>query len=118
MRERGLLVITLVAGAGVGFFWPTHRPQAPAAANSAIEVTLDRSSVASDQPVRASVQVRNVGSRAGDEVVQLYTHALEPKQVRALKELRGFERITLKPDETRRVEFTITFHEHDHDEFQ
>jgi beta-glucosidase len=69
---------------------------------------LDRSSVAADQTVRASVQVKNVGARAGDEVVQLYTHAVAPKQVRALKELRGFERITLKPGETKRVEFTIT----------
>jgi beta-glucosidase len=33
---------------------------------------------------------------------------MKPKQVRALKELRGFERITLKPGETRRVDFTIT----------
>jgi len=44
MLERGLLVITLVAGAGVGLFWPTHRPQPAAAASSAIEVTLQRSS--------------------------------------------------------------------------
>jgi beta-glucosidase len=72
------------------------------------DLKLDRSSVASDQAVRASVQVKNAGSRAGDEVVQLYTHAAKPKQVRALKELRGFERITLKPGETRRVEFTLT----------
>jgi beta-glucosidase len=72
------------------------------------DLKLDRSSVASDQAVRASVQVKNVGSRAGDEVVQLYTHAMKPKQVRALKELRGFERIMLKPGETRRVDFTIT----------
>ena len=44
MLERGLLVLTLVAGAGVGFFWPTHGPQPAAAAASAIEVTLARSS--------------------------------------------------------------------------
>jgi len=44
MLERGLLVITLVAGAGVGFFWPAHRPQPAAAASSAIEVTLERNS--------------------------------------------------------------------------
>jgi beta-glucosidase len=72
------------------------------------DLKLDRSSAAADQPVRASVQIKNVGARAGDEVVQLYTHALAPKQVRALKELRGFERITLQPGEAKRVEFTIT----------
>jgi len=44
MFERGLLVITLVAGAGLGIFWPTQKPQPAAAANSPIEVTLSRSS--------------------------------------------------------------------------
>jgi aspartyl protease family protein len=44
MLERGLIVITLVAGAGVGFFWPTHRPQAATSPTSATEVTLNRSS--------------------------------------------------------------------------
>lgn len=43
MIERALIVITLAAGAGVGFFWPTHRSE-PAAASSAVEVTLNRSS--------------------------------------------------------------------------
>ena len=43
MIERALIVITLAAGAGVGFFWPTHGSE-PAAANPAVEVTLNRSS--------------------------------------------------------------------------
>ena len=43
MIERALIVITLAAGAGVGFFWPTHGSE-PTAANSAVEVTLSRSS--------------------------------------------------------------------------
>jgi aspartyl protease family protein len=44
MLERGLLVITLVAGASVGIFWPTHKPQPASAAIVAPEVTLQRSS--------------------------------------------------------------------------
>jgi len=44
MLERGLLLITLVAGAAVGVYWPTHEAQPAVQANSAIEVTLDRSS--------------------------------------------------------------------------
>jgi aspartyl protease family protein len=43
MLERGLLVITLVAGAAVGIFWPTHREQPVASAKSGTEVTLQRS---------------------------------------------------------------------------
>ena len=44
MFERGLLVITLVAGAAVGIFWPTNKPEPAASASSSIEVTLQRSS--------------------------------------------------------------------------
>jgi aspartyl protease family protein len=44
MLERGLLVITLVAGAAVGVFWPTQKPKPAAPSNSAVEVTLQRSS--------------------------------------------------------------------------
>jgi len=43
MIERALIVITVAAGAGVGFFWPTHRSE-PSVASSAVEVTLNRSS--------------------------------------------------------------------------
>jgi len=43
MLERGLLVITLVAGAAVGIFWPTNK-QPASSATSGIEVTLERSS--------------------------------------------------------------------------
>ena len=42
MLERGLLVITLVAGAAVGIYWPTHQPADPAA--TGVEITLHRSS--------------------------------------------------------------------------
>jgi aspartyl protease family protein len=44
MLERGLLVITLVAGAALGVFWPTKGQEPVASANSATEVTLQRSS--------------------------------------------------------------------------
>ena len=44
MLERGLLVVTLVAGAAVGIFWPTHPTQPAASANSPTEVTLERNS--------------------------------------------------------------------------
>ena len=55
----------------------------------------------------ASVTVKNAGKRAGDEVVQLYLQPLDPKRPRALKELRGIERIALEPGESRVVKFSI-----------
>jgi beta-glucosidase len=69
---------------------------------------LDRARASAAQPVKVSLDVKNTGTRAGDEVVQLYLHPLDPKRERARKELRGFQRIHLEPGESREVTFTIT----------
>jgi beta-glucosidase len=55
----------------------------------------------------ASVDVENTGSRVGDEVVQLYIRDVAASLSRPVKELKGFQRITLKPGEKRRVEFVV-----------
>jgi beta-glucosidase len=57
--------------------------------------------------VTVSVEVANTGSLAGDEVVQLYIRHLAASVTRPVKELRGFQRISLQPAEKRRVEFTL-----------
>jgi beta-glucosidase len=54
-----------------------------------------------------SVDVTNTGSREGDEVVQLYTHQLVTSVTTYEKNLRGFERIHLKPGETKAITFTL-----------
>nr|ADC36136.1 glycoside hydrolase family 3 protein [uncultured bacterium 253] len=59
----------------------------------------------------ASVEVENVGKRAGDEVVQLYIHDVAASMTRPVKELKGFQRITLQPGEKKRVEFVLTSEE-------
>jgi beta-glucosidase len=58
--------------------------------------------------VRVSVNVRNSGRRAGDEVVQLYVNDPVASTSRPVRELKGFQRISLAPGETRRVEFILT----------
>lgn len=55
-----------------------------------------------------SVDVRNSGQRAGDEVVQLYIRDKVSTVTRPVKELKGFQRVTLKPGETRTVTFTVS----------
>jgi beta-glucosidase len=57
--------------------------------------------------VTVTAEVQNVGKRAGDEVVQLYIRDLAASVTRPVKELKGFQRITLQPGETKRVEFTL-----------
>jgi beta-glucosidase len=54
-----------------------------------------------------SVNVKNTGRRAGDEVVQLYISLLNSKVERAGKELKGFQRIALQPHETRTVTLPV-----------
>ena len=54
-----------------------------------------------------SVDVENAGSRAGDEVVQLYVRQMESTVKRPVKELRGFRRITLKAGERQTLHFPL-----------
>lgn len=60
-----------------------------------------------DGTVKVSVDVKNTGARAGDEVVQLYIHDEVSSVTRPIKELKGFKRITLQPGETRTVTFEL-----------
>ena len=55
-----------------------------------------------------SVTVRNTGSRAGAEVVQLYLEAPQDGLHRPLRELKGFQKVFLQPDESQTVRFTLT----------
>jgi beta-glucosidase len=57
--------------------------------------------------VTVRVDVTNTGTRAGDEVVQLYVQHMGSKVARAIKELRGFERVTLQPGEMRTVTLSL-----------
>ncbi len=57
--------------------------------------------------VTASADVTNTGSRAGDEVVQLYIHDPVASISQPVRGLRGFERVTLQPGQTRTVSWTL-----------
>ena len=50
----------------------------------------------------------NTGKRAGDEVVQLYVHDLVASVTRPRRALKGFQRVTLAPGESREVSFALT----------
>ncbi len=62
---------------------------------------------ASSGPVEVSVQVRNSGSRAGAEVVELYVHDGHSSVDRPVQELKGFQRVSLAPGEPKVVHFTL-----------
>jgi beta-glucosidase len=68
---------------------------------------LDRSSIKAGEPVKVTVDVRNTGRRPGDEVVQLYVSDVAASVTRPVKQLRGFQRVTIAPGETRTLSFTL-----------
>jgi beta-glucosidase len=59
-------------------------------------------------PLTVTADIRNSGKRAGDEVVQLYVRDVEASVRRPKKQLMGFERISLRPGDTRTVSFTVS----------
>ena len=63
--------------------------------------------IASDGTARVSVEVSNTGSCSGDEIVQLYLHAVVSLPTRPVLELKDFARVALAPGETRTVTFTL-----------
>jgi beta-glucosidase len=65
-------------------------------------------SIRADGRVVVTVEVENTGRRAGDEVVQLYVRDVAASVTRPVRELKGFQRVTLQPGERRRVSFTLT----------
>lgn len=69
--------------------------------------TFDYSDITMDG-LTAKVTVTNSGSREGTETVQLYIRDLVGSVTRPVKQLKGFQRITLQPGECREVTFTIT----------
>ena len=104
-------------GLFVGYRWHEIREIAPLFAFghglsyttfsiSNLRLSADR--MASDASLTVRVDVTNTGERAGAEVVQLYVGDDESFVQRPLKELKGFEKVSLQPGETRTVAFEIT----------
>lgn len=68
---------------------------------------LDRTEMALRGEIKVEVTVTNSGTRAGSEVVQLYTRQLIASRSRPVKELKGFQKVDLKPRERKVVTFRL-----------
>ncbi len=68
---------------------------------------LDKATVAPGEAVTVSVDLTNKGTRTADEVAQLYIHQHYGSSARPVRELKGFQRLSLSPGETRTVRFTL-----------
>jgi len=70
-------------------------------------LVLDASEYGAEDVIRVSVDIQNTGTRAGQEVIQVYVHDVRPRLVRPEKELKAFAKVALKPGETKTVTFTL-----------
>lgn len=71
------------------------------------ELAINPTKATAGETVSVSLQIKNTGEVAGDEVLQLYTHQVTASSPRPLRELRGFQRVTLQPGESRKVTFRL-----------
>ncbi|MCQ2596723.1 MAG: beta-glucosidase BglX [Treponema sp.] len=71
-------------------------------------VTLSSDKLSASVPITASVTLKNTGKRRGTETVQMYLTDCHGNVVRPVKELKGFQKISLDPGEERKVDFEIT----------
>ncbi|CAH8711960.1 glycoside hydrolase family 3 C-terminal domain-containing protein [Paenibacillus thiaminolyticus] len=71
------------------------------------QIQIDKSSMKDTDTATVTVTVRNTGSRAGKEVVQLYVKHAGSSVVRPVKELKGFAKISLEAGEAAAVSFTL-----------
>jgi beta-xylosidase len=71
-------------------------------------VRLEKSKIKPNGSTRALAEVTNTGEREGTEVVQMYIRDMVSSVTRPVKELKGFEKVSLHPGETKTVAFEIT----------
>ena len=75
---------------------------------NAIAETIIHAKIGANDTISISVELENVGKRTGSEVVQLYIQDLCASVTRPVKELRGFQRVTIKAGEKTKVYFQLT----------
>jgi beta-glucosidase len=72
---------------------------------------LSAPTMKADGKIDVSIDVQNTGDRAGDEIVQLYIHQQAGSASRPVRQLKGFERITLAAGEKKTITFPLTKNE-------
>lgn len=71
------------------------------------DLKLNKSAIRVGESVEATAVIENTGPMAADQVVQLYVHQRYGSASRPVRELKGFERVTLRPSEKKTVRFTL-----------
>jgi len=72
------------------------------------DVKLSSNTLSKGKSITASITLNNTGKYEGKEVVQLYIQDLVGSITRPVKELKGFQKVSLKPGESKNITFTIS----------
>jgi len=75
------------------------------------ELKISADTLGPEQKLTVSATIKNTGGRAGSEVAQLYVTAPKGKVQKPIKQLVGFQRVDLKPGQSKRVVFTLPYSE-------
>ncbi|ADU28987.1 glycoside hydrolase family 3 C-terminal domain-containing protein [Evansella cellulosilytica] len=70
-------------------------------------IQVSKSNITDEESIDITVTVKNVGSVPGKDVVQLYVRDVKSNVIRPEKELKGFEKVELKPGEEKQVQFSL-----------
>ncbi len=73
------------------------------------DLQVNRSQLSDQETVEVSLSVKNIGNRAGKEIVQLYVKDVECREIRPEKELKAFTKVALAPGEAKPVSFSLGF---------
>lgn len=99
-------------GYGLSYTRFSYSPVKFSISSIAIDQLTSASGVGTQgSPVLASVTVRNTGPVAGTEVAQLYLRIRGASVEEPVRVLKGFERVTLQPGESKQLQFALGFHE-------
>ncbi|WP_394130252.1 glycoside hydrolase family 3 protein [Shewanella maritima] len=71
-----------------------------------LEISADK--INTTENLTAKVTIKNIGQRAGSEVIQVYVEDIESRLPRPIKELKGYEKVHLLPGESKTVSMTLT----------
>lgn len=71
------------------------------------DILCKKNKMMDSEKLNVSIKIKNTGERAGKEVVQLYVGDHQTDKIRPIRELKGFEKITLEPGEEKTVNFTL-----------
>lgn len=71
------------------------------------DLKVSSSTISDEEKLEVTVSVRNSGTRAGKEIVQLYLREISPRVVRPVKELKAFAKVALHAGETREVHLQL-----------